>query len=132
MFKEPSIISYKRGSSLRDILVKAKLQLISLTLHVEEQLHSCDTFAGSMNGLSLFNYHDDIFRQSPFLLRGKFSRPRPRLPEHMYILQQYVQQYSSLHHLLQGNTNQSMQKPTNASQSENGIFAWPKNRKIDM
>ena len=25
MFKEPPIISYKRGSSLRDILVKAKL-----------------------------------------------------------------------------------------------------------
>ena len=56
MFKETPIISYKRGSSLRDILVKAKLWLISLTLHVEEQLHSCDTFVGSVNGLSLFNY----------------------------------------------------------------------------
>ena len=57
MFKEPLIISYERGSSLRDILVKAKLWVISLTLHVEEQLHSCDTFAGSVNGLSLFIYH---------------------------------------------------------------------------
>ena len=25
-------------------------------LHVEKQLHSCDTFAGSVNGLSPFNY----------------------------------------------------------------------------
>ena len=36
MFKEPPIISYKRGISLRDILVRAKLQLMSITLRVDK------------------------------------------------------------------------------------------------
>ena len=36
MFKELPIISCKRGISLRDILVRTKLKLISLTLPVDK------------------------------------------------------------------------------------------------